>query len=209
MTKTYEDSDETLRLLDALPRDPRALDALFERHLPIVRQSIKRRFRSRVQSRFDLSDVVQETHRDARKQFDDFLARRPMPFGLWLLRTAHQRLVDLERKHLQTAKRSVDQEIPLPDASSVDLANIVFTDRGGPISQALVQEQARIVRRCLAQLDDKDREVLVLRVFDDLSNATVAQLLDLKPETTRKRFARALLKLKQLLTDAGLGESQS
>jgi hypothetical protein len=53
------------------------------------------------------------------------------------------------------------------------------------------REQGRAVRRCLAQLAQIDREVLLLRVFDGLSNAEAAALQELPPETTEKRFSRA------------------
>jgi RNA polymerase sigma-70 factor (ECF subfamily) len=132
-----------------------------------------------------------------------------MPFRLWLLRTAHNRLIELERFHLQAAKRSADREIPLPDNSSTTLARLLLTGRPTPVEEAALREEARVVRSCLAQLKEPDREVLMLRMFDDLSNTEVALMLDQNPETTKKRFARALLKMKQLLRDAGMEGSQS
>ena len=208
MTETPTDSKVTLQLLDAAAGDDvKAIETLFERHLPSVKQSVRRRIRPQLQARFDASDVVQETHRDARRRFKDFLQRRPMPFRLWLLKTAHERLLDLERIHFKAAKRSVDCEIPLPDGSSVALANFVLENRGSPASEAMAREHAQVVRTCLTALDAKDRDVLLLRVFDDLSNAEVAEILELNPETAKKRFFRALLKLKELLNDAGMSES--
>ena len=139
--------------------------------MPRVRQSVRRRIRPQVQARFDSSDILQETQRVARQRLNDFLTRRPMPFRLWLLKTAHERLLDFERLHLKTAKRSVEREIPIPDASSVALASFVLEKQPGPASEAIGQEQAQVIRTCLAKLEAKDREVLLLRVFDDLSNA--------------------------------------
>ena len=204
------DSTATLRLLDAASdHDEAAIAELFDQHLPAIKHSVRRRLRPLVQARFDASDVVQETHQHARRRLDDYLRRRPMAFRLWLLRTAHERLLELERFHRQAAKRSVDCELALPDASSVRLADFILQNRVGPVSEAIAREQAVVVRKCLSQLDVKDRDVLLLRVFDDLSNAEVAQVLELKPDTAKKRFLRALVKLKELLREVGLGESVS
>ncbi len=192
MTQELSDSKDTLRLLDAAADgSSSAIETLFERHLPNVRESIQRRLRPQLQPRFDASDVVQETHRDANRRLADFLGRRPMPFRLWLLKTAHERLIDLERFHLRTTKRSVDCEIQLPDASSINLASFVLESRFNPAGQAMARERAVIVRKCLTQLDPKDRDVLLLRVFDGLSNAEVAEVLELTREAAKKRFLRA------------------
>ena len=55
----------------------------------------------------------------------------------------------------------------------------------------------------MAELSDKDREVLVLRCFEGLTNQEVATMFELNPETTKKRFTRALLRLQQVLREAG------
>jgi DNA-directed RNA polymerase specialized sigma24 family protein len=97
-----------------------------------------------------------------------------MPFGLRLLKTAHQRLVDYERAHVRAARRSVERELPLPDKSSVDQAQRLVTTSRSPADEAVHREQGRAVRCALAQLNETDRAVLLLRVFDGLKNAEVA-----------------------------------
>ena len=129
-----------------------------------------------------------------------------MPFRLWLLKTAHQRLLDYERAHLR-ARRSVHRELPLPDQSSMALIGHLHIATT-PTASAILQqrEQAQLVRRCLALLSELDREILLLRVFDGLKNPEVSVLLELPPATTKKRFTRALLRLKGHLRQAGLSE---
>ncbi|MBI4585126.1 MAG: hypothetical protein HY717_14030 [Planctomycetes bacterium] len=50
-------------------------------------------------------------------------------------------------------------------------------------------------------MDPKDREVLVLRHFEKLSNAEIARLLKMKESAVSKRYFRALGKLEKLLGD--------
>jgi RNA polymerase sigma-70 factor (ECF subfamily) len=206
MSSTLSDSRETLQLLEqAAAGDALAVDRLFARHLPTIKKSVQRRLRPQTQSRFDVSDVIQDTHQMARRQFEGYLQRRPMSFKLWLLRAAHQRIVDCERVHLHAQIRSVNRELPLPDSTSAELAQQFLAPSPSPLEEAVLQEQARIVRQCLEKLTEADREVLLLRVFEGLKNVDVATLLELDPETTKKRFTRALIKLKRLLSDNGLG----
>lgn len=207
MSGLYQDSAATCRLLEqAAQGDTLAVDALFERHLPSIKRSVQRRLRPQTSPRFDTSDVVQETHELARRRLMEYLRRRPMGFGLWLLKTAHRRVIALEREHLHAQIRSVNRELPLPDASSLVLVERVAMNRPSPLDQALLRERASIVRQALARLPDTDRDVLMLRVFDGLSNDEVALVLEMRPDATKKRFTRALLKLRHLLVTSGLRE---
>jgi RNA polymerase sigma-70 factor (sigma-E family) len=59
------------------------------------------------------------------------------------------------------------------------------------------------VRSALGSLTDRQRAVLVLRVFDDLSEAQVAQVLNCAVGTVKSTLSQALAKLR---ADAGLTE---
>ena len=48
-------------------------------------------------------------------------------------------------------------------------------------------------------MDPVDREVLVLRHFEELTNAEVARELGLQESAASKRYIRALRKLKEIL----------
>jgi RNA polymerase sigma-70 factor (ECF subfamily) len=143
--------------------------------------------------------VVQEAQLEVVRCIRDYLRREPMPFWLWLHRTTYQNLIRLRRTHLNAARRSVDREVALPDASSILLARKLFADNPWPGQQLVDEEIRRRVRAALATLDEVDREVLQLRAFEGLENDEVAQVLDLAPGTASKRYGRALLRLRQAL----------
>src|SRR6516225_2707082 len=110
------DSAETLRLLEEVNRgNAQAFNRLFARHRPALRQAIAMRLDPRLRARVDPSDVVQETQMEAFRRLADFLERRPMPFRLWLRKTAYERLLELHRHHIQRGKRSVRREVALPE----------------------------------------------------------------------------------------------
>lgn len=199
------DSHQTDLLLNRISRgDEKARSELVQRHTPVLRQAVSRRLDARIRPRIDPSDVVQETQLDIMKFLDDYVERRPMPFRLWVLKTAHQRMLKVERHHLRTAMRTVDREMPMPDGSSMALANHLIGRDRAPDQIASRRDTAKRIRQILARLSETDREIILLRVFEGLSNDEVAQLLDVERETAKKRYTRALLSLERRFVSAGL-----
>jgi len=65
------------------------------------------------------------------------------------------------------------------------------------------------VRHALRTLTDRERSVLVLRVFDDLSEAQVAQVLNCAVGTVKATLSHALAKLREEPSFAELMERES
>ena len=102
--------------------DRQAFEDLFARHREYLHLVVQLRMSADVQARMDASDVIQESHLEALRRLDDYLARRPMPFKLWLRSTAQECLIRMRRKHVSAQSRSVEREVALPEQSSVLLA---------------------------------------------------------------------------------------
>jgi RNA polymerase sigma-70 factor (ECF subfamily) len=64
------------------------------------------------------------------------------------------------------------------------------------------------VRQALARLSEADRDILLMRNSEGLTNQEVAQVLQVQPATASQRYGRALLRLRQLLLEGGLVEGQ-
>jgi RNA polymerase sigma-70 factor, ECF subfamily len=201
------DSEETRRLLEqGRSGDSRAFDELFRRHRAFVRQVIDLRLDDRVRARLDPSDIVQETQMEAFRRLPDYLEHPPMPFRLWLRHTACERLLKAQRHHLGAKKRTALREDVLPEGSSVQLAK-QFLARGSTPSQQLSRrELIQQVRQVMAELSETDREILIMRNLEQLSNQEAAQALEIEPATTSQRYGRALLRLRQLLVEHNLME---
>ena len=195
------DDAETVELLERVRAgDGRALEELMGRHRPLLRRFVEVRLDPRLRSRVDASDVVQEAHLEAARRIHEFLDRRPMPFRLWLQRTAYENLVRLRRTHVNADRRSVARETSLPDSSSLLLVRKLFDrEENWPGRRLLTEEIQRRVREALGQLEDIDQEILLLRSFEGLENDEIAQVLGLEPGTTSKRYGRALLRLRKVL----------
>jgi RNA polymerase sigma-70 factor (ECF subfamily) len=202
------DTSETGRLLDqAGGGDRGAVERLLERHRGYLRQVVAMRMDPQLSTRVDPSDIVQDTQMEALRRLPDYLARRPMPFRLWLIKTAHERLIVARRRHVVADCRAVGREEPLPDRSSLLLAGRIFATDPTPSQQLNQRELAERVRQALAKLPAGDREILFLRTFEGLTNQEAAMVLGLDPGTASKRHGRAILRLHQILKTQGLTES--
>jgi RNA polymerase sigma-70 factor (ECF subfamily) len=209
MNAVQPDSAETQTLLlQAHSGDRRAFDELFGRHRDALRWSVELRLDGKLRSRVDPSDIVQETHLEAYQRLADYLERRPMPFRLWLRKTAYERLLKVQRHHMKTARRTVCREVPLPEHSSILLADQLLASGPTPSQQIAKGELAQKLRGALMQLPAPQREVLLMRNFEGLSYQEVGCILDIDPATARKRYGRALLQLRHLLLEGGLTESE-
>ena len=209
MDELTPDSDEIRGLLEeARAGDRRAFDQLLARHRAELRQFVELRMDPRMRGRVDASDVVQETQLEVYRRLEDFLDRRPMPFLVWLRKTAYERLLMARRHHVEAAQRAVGREVPLPDRSSMLLAQRLLP-RGSTPSQRLGRrELARRVHQVLEQLPEADREILFMRNFEERSYPEIACILDIEPTAARKRHGRALIRLHALLAADGLMDSQ-
>jgi RNA polymerase sigma-70 factor (ECF subfamily) len=201
------DSEGTCQKLErAAAGDPAAFDELFARQRDFLRVVVQLRMDARLRARVDPSDVVQEAQLDAFRRLRDFLDRRPMPFRLWLRRTVRERLLKVQRRHLDAGRRDAGRDVPLPEHSSLLLAGRLLAAGSTPSQRLDRADAARRVREAVATLPEADREVLLMRNFEGLSNQEVAYLLGLDPATASKRHGRALLRLRQVLLDGGLAE---
>jgi RNA polymerase sigma-70 factor (ECF subfamily) len=208
------DKSETKRLIEQAVRgDQQALGELLGRHRERLRRMIALRLDWRLRGRLDPSDVLQEACLDATRRLAEYHKNPTIPFFLWLRFLAGQRLVDEHRKHLGAAARDAGREISLyrgalPETSSAALAAHLLGRLSTP-SQAAIRAERKIrLQEALDSLDPVDREVLALRHFEELSNTEAAAVLGLDKSAASKRYARALIRLKEILASMPGGMSE-
>src|SRR5262245_9989967 len=189
-------------LLDAARNgDEDALAILVERHRDRLERMVRLRMGRRLQGRVDPADVVQEAHLAARSKFPQYSADPRLPFFLWLRLEVGQKLVDVHRFHLGTQMRDAGQEVslhrgPLPQVTSLSLAEHLL-GKLSTASQAAMRAELKLrVQEALNGMDEHDREVLILRHFEELSNAEAAHVLGIKPAAAVNRYVRALKRRK-------------
>jgi RNA polymerase sigma-70 factor (ECF subfamily) len=194
-------------LLDAARNgDEGALAALVERHRGRLERMVRLRMDQRLQGRVDPADVVQEAYLAMRRHFPHYSADPRLPFFLWLRLEVGQKLVDAHRFHLGTKMRDAGQEVslhsgPLPQVTSLSLAEQLL-GKLSTASHAAMRAELKIrVQEALNSMDPQDREVLILRHFEELSNAEAAQVLGIKPSAAVNRYVRAVKRLKAVFKE--------
>jgi RNA polymerase sigma-70 factor (ECF subfamily) len=126
-----------------------------------------------------------------------------LPFFLWLRLEVGQTLMAAHRFHLGTKMRDAGQEVSLhhgalPQVSSLSLAELLL-GKLPTASQAAMRLELKLrVEEALNSLDAQDREVLILRHFEELSNAEAAQVLGIHPSAAVNGYVRAVKRLKEV-----------
>jgi RNA polymerase sigma-70 factor (ECF subfamily) len=185
--------------------DEAALNGLLARHRDAIRRMIDRRMDRVVQHRVDASDIVQDVLLEANRRLVDYLANPTMPFRLWLRHMARDRLIDAHRRHRVAASRSVDREVSLAapgtadDHSRADAVGRIADRELTPAAAATWHELERRFAAAVEQLDEADREIVLLRHFEHLSTADAAAALGLSKPAAGMRYLRAMRRLRVLL----------
>ncbi len=203
------DDAEADLLTRARGGDERALSELFESFRPRLVRMVSLRLDPGVRSRLDPADVVQETWLEVARRFPTWSGRDEIPFHVWLRLVAGQTLAEAHRRHLGAHMRDALREVPSPESrpsvSAASAADAFVTSATTP-TQAVQRDELRArVLAALEELDETDREILVLRHFEGLSNEEAGAELAIEPAAASKRFTRALLRLRPALEGLGPG----
>jgi RNA polymerase sigma-70 factor (ECF subfamily) len=199
------DSPQTQDLLNrARQGDKFAVDQLLAVHRDSLRRAVQLRLDPALAGRIDASDVVQDALFEVSRRLSEYLQKPDMPFHLWIRHIARDHVIDAHRKHRQAQRRSVDRERSIQpgifaDQSSIQLAAQFIDQELTPASAAVRQEIERRLQQAVSALDEEDRELILMRHFEQLSNQEIAKLLGLSEPAASMRYLRAVRRLRGLL----------
>src|SRR5438067_8249234 len=205
----WRNRDEPDRLLDDARRgEPGAVDDLLGQFREPLRRVIDLRLDPVLARRVDASDIVQDVLIEANQRLTDYLKSPDMPFHLWLRHLAQDRIIDAHRRHRLAQRRSVDREQPIArpawaDESSVSLVAQLIDTEATPTTEAIRHELQRRLADAVNQLSDDDREIILMRHHEALSNQEVAEALKLTEAAASMRYLRALRRLRAVLVPDG------
>jgi len=197
---------ELLNLLDrARQNDRAAQERLFVLYRDELHRTVALRLDRRLAARIDVSDIVSETWLEAWRRLHTDPRQPSLPLGLWLHYLARDQVNAAHRVHLGAGKRSVRHEVPvLPTESSSCFVQGLLARGPSPSQAATAAEDAELLRLALEQLEDDERELILWRHFEQLSNRDAAHLLGVTEAAASKRYVRALERLGTLLRNLGV-----
>jgi RNA polymerase sigma-70 factor (ECF subfamily) len=169
--------------------DARAFGELVRRHQKRIYNHLLRM----VGNQDEAAELAQEVFLRAYRSMPTY--RPETPFGAWALRLAANAAVDLLRR------RKVVEFVALESCSEPEAAD------GDPEMQCAQAQQRRLLERAMQALRPAEREILLLREYEDLSYGEIAAVLEVPEGTVKSRVARARMALLECY--GRIGESKT
>lgn len=180
--------------VEPLPPDLAAADlvAVVERFTPLLHAQANYRL-GRLRQLYDADDIVNDVWARALPHLAELCARPELLRAVvlkFLTTTLHYRVRDLAEKHF----------VGKPEARAESLS-LLPEQHSGVVTRAARGERATHLRAALQSLAEEDRAVLVLRGIEQRPFEDVASALTVSPEACKKRYQRALARLRATLGD--------
>lgn len=141
----------------------------------------------------DAADMTQETFLKVWRNLDRF--QGDAAFSTWLYRLASNCCLDFLRSQKRRPTVSMTTEDDDGEEQTIEVAD----DSATPEEELLLKEERSEIARAMASLDEEQRQILSLRVVNDLSYTEIAEILDIKEGTVKSRLARARENLRKKL----------
>jgi RNA polymerase sigma-70 factor, ECF subfamily len=133
----------------------------------------------------DARDVCQETFLAAFRNLRKF--RGDAKFSSWLYRIALNACNSRLRKHSAMAEQSIDQEDG--DGRMYEIADNGLED----LPERLQRDQrAKMVRKALQSLPAEMRQVIIMKEYEELTFAEIAEILQIPVSTVKSRVYTGL-----------------
>ena len=145
----------------------------------------------------DAADMTQEAFIKAWKNLDSF--QFEAAFSTWLYRLASNCCLDFLRSKKRRPTISLVTTNDEDEEQTVDVED----NAPGPEEQLLSGEDREILRKALAEIDLEQRQILTLRVVNDLSYGEIAEILGIKEGTVKSRLSRARENLRKKVLQIG------
>ena len=179
-------TDEALMLAYGRGEAP-AFEMLYGRHRLKLHRFLVRQLRDRALADEVFQDVWQRVIGKRAEWTPE------ATFQTWLYRIAHNRLAD----HW----RAQQYRPPAPEDADARIAGVEDPDT--PERSLADDEQRRMLARALAELPDDQREVIALRLEQDLTLEEIAAITGVGRETVKSRLRYAMDKLRARLGNDG------
>lgn len=133
----------------------------------------------------EAEDLAQETFLKAWRALPTFSTYNGSSIQAFLFKIARNAMIDLSRKK---------KELPLDTALEVESKE--------DIEEGLDKKNnIETVQKALLKLEGDERQLVVLRFFEEMHSKDIAQILNLNEGAVRVRIHRILKKLREILSD--------
>ncbi len=175
-------SDEALVI--KCKKDQQYFAVLVDRYVPKLTRYIKRRSAA---TAADIEDLLQNIFIKVYRNINEY--DTSLLFSSWIYRITHNEMIDWYRREKRRSTLSLDDE-----AHDIISKLMVDEDLTTQFSNA---EQKQYIINTLNTLDEKYKEILLLRFFEDKSYEEIADILKIPAGTVAVRINRAKKQLQK------------
>jgi RNA polymerase sigma-70 factor (ECF subfamily) len=144
-------------------------------------------------------DLLQEVFLRVVKRSDDF--RGESKFTTWLYTIARNLCVDHLRKASLRKHASLDASANPSEPQGRALSALIRSDEPGADRQAVSGQLQEQITRAVEQLPEEQREVFLMRQFQQLPFRDIAAVVGVSENTVKSRMRYALERLREALSD--------
>lgn len=174
--------------------DARAFEELLRRHERPVYNFIYRHVRDPEKA----SDLLQETFLRVVKNVDRY--RRKAKFTTWLYTIARNQCIDALRRAKHRRHASLDQPMGRDGEGRSLMERLPGRSEDGHVRVDAEEVKGRI-EAALADLSEEQREVFLMREFQQLKFKEIAEIVGVSENTIKSRMRYALENLRLALAD--------
>lgn len=146
----------------------------------------------------EAEDIVQEVFIRLHRQVAGHGPGSVKRLTTWLFRVAHNLTIDLLRR------RSRRKSVPETSIDPAVLSEEQAADELDALGEVLRREARQVALRELAQLNDQQRHVVLLKVIQGMTLRQVAEVVGISVSLVNYRLNRGLAELAQRLRKAGV-----
>ena len=185
--------DENKCIKKAIAGDPDAFEQLM---LQYQAQVYRLTFRMTNHAE-DAADLTQEIFLKAWNNLDKFEFKSA--FSTWLYRLASNTCLDF----LRSVKRHPQVSLTVEDNDGEEATLDIPDSAPSPEESLISSEEAALLARAMAELEPEQRQILTLRVVNEMSYADIADILRIREGTVKSRLSRAREALRKKLLIIG------
>ncbi len=130
-------------------------------------------------------DLCSQTFIKALEKLNDFTFNSNTYFSAWLYTIARNTVIDHYRKN-NKSKNNINID---------DVWDI--TDNTDILSDVEFKEKTEIIAKYIKKLNSEQREIIMLKIFEDLSYKEIAEILDKNEGACKMSFCRAIKTLRK------------
>ena len=180
-------SDEQL-MLDYQAGNISAFDALYRKHKGPLYRYFVRQLRDQQLA----EDLYQDTWGKVINASSQYQVSAK--FTTWLYKIAHNLLID----HVRAVK-PLDKVTPLGEDKTMD--SLQADDQTSPEPQVEQQQQANMIKGCIAKLPAVQKEAFLLNIEMGMTAAMISDIANVTLEATKSRIRYAYQSIKQCIAN--------